>query len=74
MTLTKGMNKALNQIGYGVKATDRGYMAVDGVDERLDLRSAEALHKRGLVFYRYNYGRGTLRLTEEGQKIFDENN
>lgn len=71
MTLTKGMLKALNQIGYGVKATIDGYICIVE-NERLDLRSADALCARDLIFYTYDYGSGNLYLTKEGQKIFDE--
>lgn len=70
--LTKGMQKALLQIGYGVTARLGGYFDED--NNRVDLRSAEALFVRKLVAY-YTIGvsplRGKIDLTLAGWEMFE---
>ena len=73
--LSPGMRKALLMIGFGVSAYAAGYYSIDNPDERLDLRSADALVRRGLVFYFVSGGapmQGKLGLTLEGETIFEE--
>ncbi|OGC94105.1 MAG: hypothetical protein A2W25_12030 [candidate division Zixibacteria bacterium RBG_16_53_22] len=72
-SLTPRMKRALLQIGYGVFGREGGFYDEGG--ERLDLRSANALCRRGWVMY-YTIGgapvSGRLDLTDEGWRMFEE--
>ena len=71
--LTAGTKKALMQIGYGVTGRRGGFF--DEESERVDLRSAQALRNRGLIFYHVrgaNPMMGFLEVTNEGEELFEE--
>lgn len=71
--LTPNMKEALLQIGFGVTAGPDGYYDEGG--KRLDLRSAQALVRRGLIWYFVAGGapmRGQLRLTPLGNEVLEE--
>lgn len=71
--LTPGMRKALLQIGFGVSGRIGGFY--DEGNERVDLRSAQALLERGLIFSLMqgsNPLRPGLRLTPKGDDLFEE--
>ena len=71
--LTAGMKRALIQIGYGVTGRQGGFF--DEESERVDLRSAQALRNRGLIFYHVrgaNPMMGFLEVTNEGEELFEE--
>jgi hypothetical protein len=71
--LTPPMCKALLQIGYGVTGRAGGFFDED--NERVDLRSAQALLDRNLVFYGTKGGApmsGALDLTPCGWLRFYE--
>jgi len=73
MDLTDGMKRALLQIGFGVTGRRGGFFDDDG--ERVDLRSAQGLLNRGLIFYHVrgaNPMTGLLEVTDEGEKLFEE--
>jgi hypothetical protein len=72
--LTEGMKKTLLQIGYGVFVRDKRYYSDD--DKPVDLRSANALLRRGLIFYSTNSKGsqlcGALNLTRIGDEKFEQ--
>jgi len=73
--LTLAMQEAILMIGFGVSAGPDGYYSLDDPGERLNLRSAEALARRGLIYYFISGGapmRGNLRLTPIGEALFEE--
>lgn len=70
--LTESMEKTLLQIGFGVFGRAGGYYDEKG--DRIDMRSADALHARGLVSYRTTGGQpllGCLDLTPAGWEVFE---
>lgn len=77
MRLTEGMKRTLNQIGYGVRGYEDGkFHPVDAPKETVDMRSAQALYRRGLVVGAVYVGRVELHrellLTDEGSELFEE--
>jgi len=76
--LTANMKKALIQVGFGVrKYHDGRYRQIDDTSKTVDTRSLDALHKRGLLFWRGQGGATHqihLELTESGEEIFEEIN
>lgn len=73
--LTKHQKKALILIGCGVRGYANGFYSEDDPGVRLDLRSAEALGRRGLINWRTTGGATMytmLDLTENGKVVFDD--
>jgi len=71
--LTKGMKEALVTIAYGVRKYKDGYRSIETGD-RVDGRSLEALHRRGLIAWGTtggNPGFVELNLTEAGDDLFE---
>ncbi len=71
--MTKNMKATLLQIGYGVFAKEDGYY--DETNMPIDLRSANALLKRELIYYSTNNKGaqlcGMLNLTILGEAEFE---
>ena len=76
MTLTEFQEKALLLIGYGVRGyADGHFYSEEDPDQQLDLRSANALYRRGLIDWHTRGGAPNitfLDLTEEGEELFEE--
>lgn len=69
--LSQQMQKTLLQIGFGVTSCIGGYFDEDS--NRVDMRSAEALFRRSLVYYSTSGGapvRGVIDLTPSGWEVF----
>ena len=69
------MQKALIKVGFGVRNYAGGYYPVDDPEDRLNIRTLNALSKRGLIDWRTG---GTaphyteLVLTDAGEDLFEE--
>jgi hypothetical protein len=72
--LTENMKKTLLQIGCGVFPQGNRYYDEDNIP--VDLRSAQALFNRGLIFYitssKGSQLCGKLNLTKTGEDVFEE--
>lgn len=73
--LTDKMKETLKDIAYGVRKRGKKFYCIDEPDKLIDIRSAEALYRRGLIEWQ---GRGGsthqihLLMTDEGWKVFEE--
>ena len=72
--LTKGMEKALIAVAYGVRKYTDGYRSIE-TTEKVDGRSLDALYRRGLIKWESRGGAPQiikLYLTSDGEEIFEE--